>query len=125
MNWKKGILFGVVVWAIMFVIACIFVAYKVPSNSTFFNIVLTVLSAIAILIVAGFVAPKNAGQALGYGILFAVVGIILDFLISSKFAPGMFRSSYYWLSYILVIILPLFRVKRIPKVIRGPEPTPQ
>ena len=100
------------VWAIMFVIACIFVAYKVPSTSTFFNIILTVLSAIAILIVAGLVAPKNAGQAIGYGLIFAVVGIVLDYMISSKFAPGMFRSSYYWLSYLLVIILPLFRVKR-------------
>jgi hypothetical protein len=111
-NFKKGILYGVVVWVIMFVIACVFVAYKVPSTSTFFNIVLTVLSAIAVLIVAGFVAPKNFKQGILCGLTFAVVGIVLDFLISSKFAPGMFSSSYYWLSYILVIILPLFRVKR-------------
>lgn len=114
MNWKKGIWYGVLVWIIMFVVISILVGFKVSFDSTFMNLVVTLISAIAVLVLAGYVAPKSIRQALSYGILWAVIGIILDFIISARFAPGMFREVYYWLSYILIVILPILRIKKIP-----------
>jgi len=113
MNWKKGIGYGVLIWAIMFIVICILIGFKISLDSTFMNLVVTLISAIAVLIITGYVAPKNVGQALSYGLLWAVVGIILDFIISARFAPGMFKEAYYWLSYLLIVILPLLRIKKM------------
>ena len=115
-NWKKGIGFGLLLWIIMFVIISLFVGFKVSLTSTFMSLLMTLISAIIVLVLAGYVTPKNAGIALGYGLLWAVIGIILDLIISKRFAPGMFREVYYWLSYLLVVILPLLRVKKMAPV---------
>jgi hypothetical protein len=116
MNWKKGILFGLLVWVIMFVVVSIFVAFKMPSGALL-SIIMIIISAITVYVVAGYLSLKKMGEALEYGTLFAVIGIILDFIISQRFAPGMFSSVYYWLSYLLVILVPMLRVKKEVKPI--------
>jgi len=110
-NWKKGLGFGAIVWAIMFIVVCILLAYKMPQNMLFTAIV-TLISLIAVFFFAKNIAPKNYMEALEYGLVFAVVGIILDFLISKRFAPDIFYQASYWVSYLLVVLVPLLTVKK-------------
>ena len=112
LNWKKGIGFGVLLWIIVFVIICIFVAYKIPTESSLAQIIFILLSAIVVFILTGFVKPVNTLEAVKYGLVWVVAGIILDLLISQRFAPGMFSSVYYWIRYALVVVVPILRVKK-------------
>ena len=119
-NWKKGILFGLLIWAIMFVVVSILVAYKMP-QTLLFTIIVTVASLVAGYLCAKNIVPKNYMEALEYGVIFAIVGIILDFLISKRFAPDIFISISYWVSYILIMLVPLLTVKKMRTEPQNPQ----
>jgi len=110
-NWKKAIGFGVLIWIIMFVTASIFVAYGVQSG-TVMSLVILLVTLLAAYFCARNLVPTRCGQALGYGLVFAVIGIVLDFVISSRFVGGMFSSMWYWVSYALVVLTPCIAVKK-------------
>jgi len=112
MNWKKGILFGLLVWAIMFIVVCVLLAYKMPQNMLF-TIITTIITLVAVYFLVRNIAPKSYLEAIEYGLIFAVIGIILDFLISKRFAPDIFVSVSYWVSYVLVVLVPLLTVKKM------------
>lgn len=99
----------------MFVVVSIFVAYGAPSGdlSTTLDVIVMVISLVVVYLAAKKLAPESYGVALQYGLIFAVVGIILDYLVSQKFAPGMFSSVIYWVNYALVVLVPLFAVKKL------------
>jgi len=120
MNWKKGIGFGIIVWAAMFIVVCILIAYKMPQNMLF-NVITTVISLVVVFFCAKNIAPKSMGSALKYGLVFAVVGIILDYFISLRFAPNIFSSVSYWVSYLLVVLVPLLTVKKVPTQPQNPQ----
>lgn len=122
MNWKKALGFGILVWIIMFVVVSILVAYKM-SQGTSFSVITTIVTLVAAYLLARNIAPKSSGQAIQYGLVFAIVGIILDFFISNKFAPGMFNSIFYWISYLLIVLIPLLAVKKVS--IQQPQPQQQ
>ncbi|KKT01264.1 MAG: hypothetical protein UW07_C0039G0009 [Candidatus Nomurabacteria bacterium GW2011_GWF2_43_8] len=111
MNWKKALGFGVLIWIVIFVLASAFMAYGLESG-TLFNVLLTILCLISIYIVARYIAPASYGIALQYGLAFAVIGIVLDYLITAKFAPYIFSSVYYWVGYVLSVFVPLLAVKK-------------
>ncbi len=112
MNWKKALGFAVLIWIAVFVIASIFVALGMPSGSMTFNLILAVLSLVVVYLAAKRIAPATSGIAIQYGLIFAVVGIILDFIITTKFAPNIFSTTSYWVSYILGVFVPIFAVKK-------------
>jgi hypothetical protein len=117
MNFKKALGFGVLIWIVMFVVVSIFVAYKMVASgggSTIFSILMIILTLVLTYVVARYVAPKSHMDAIKYGLIFAVVGIVLDFLISQRFAPGMFSSVSYWVNYILMVFVPMLAVKKNP-----------
>jgi hypothetical protein len=117
-NWKKGIGYGVLVWVVMFIVVSILLAYKMQQG-TMFDIIVTVITLIAAFLLAKNIAPKSAGLAFSYGLLFAIVGILLDLLISKRFAPNIFNSIFYWVSYVLVVLVPLLAVKK--QVVESPR----
>jgi hypothetical protein len=128
MNWKKALGFGALIWVIMFVVISVFVAYGAVSGnlSMTFGVAATVISLVVAYFAARNLAPKNYSFALGYGLIFAVVGIILDFLISQKFAPDIFSSVPYWLNYVLLVLVPILAVKKVPaQVVESAQVQPQ
>jgi phosphatidylserine synthase len=119
-NWKKGLGFGALVWAVMFIVVCILLAYKMPQNMLF-TVIVTVITLVAVFFFAKNIAPKNYMEALEYGLIFAIIGIILDFLISRMFAPNIFKEVYYWVSYLLVVLVPLLTVKKVKIESQNPQ----
>ncbi len=115
MNWKKGVWFALLLWIIMFVVASIFVAFGVSSGAWMSIIMLAIIAVLA-FVFAGYVSPKTTGQAFSYGLLWAIVGIFLDYVISNKFVPDMFASTYYWVSYLLVVLVPFLAIKKTPAI---------
>lgn len=112
-NWKKVFGFGIVIWAIMFAVTSALVGYGMSSTSTTFNIVVIVISLVVVYLFARNLAPESYGMALQYGLCFAIVGILLDYAIMIKFVPDLFSSTIYWVSYVLVALVPMATVKKI------------
>lgn len=115
MNWKKGLLFGLLLWVLMFVIVSIFIAFKIY-GSTVMHIVTAVIAGVISYLFAGKVKPNKMGAALTYGLVWVVVGLILDALITMRFNPTIFISKSLWLGYLLVLIAPLLQVKKTPPI---------
>ncbi len=114
MNWKKAIGFGVLIWVIMFVVVFVFAVLNMPFNTTT-DILMTIIVLLVVYILARYATPKTYGTALGYGLVFTAVGIIIDFLVNTIFASGMLglNNIYYWISYALVALVPLLAVKKM------------
>ena len=101
----------------MFVVISVLIAYEVIASnemSTSLSVALTLLSLVLVYVAARYIVPQGMSEALQYGLAFAVVGVVLDFLISAKFAPDMFSSALYWIGYALIIFVPLLAVKKMP-----------
>jgi len=119
MNWKKAIGFGALLWVLMFVIVSVFIGFKVP-DSLWLNIGFAVISAVISFILAGYAKPKSFGMALGYGLSWLAVGVILDFIVTMRFNSEIFTAWTLWLGYGLVVLAPLLRVKKAPAMMPPP-----
>lgn len=116
MNWKKALGFGALIWVVMFIVISILVGYGlVTSNDSGWSLWSIVTLAVTVLVTylaARNVAPVSYSQAISYGLVFAVVGIILDYFISTRFAPNIFSSLSYWVSYLILALVPLSVVNK-------------
>ena len=52
------------------------------------------------------------GQALGYGVIFVVVGVVLDLIVTEKAMPGALSMLPMQVGYVLVLLAPLLQVKK-------------
>lgn len=111
MNWKKALGFGALLWAIMFVLVSAFIGFRIYDLLWLQNVTIVIGGIIAFFL-AGYLKPNSLGLALGYGFSWVIVGIILDAIISMRFAPDIFSSWTLWLSYFLVLIAPTVRLKK-------------
>jgi len=104
-NWLKAVGFGVVIWAILF-----FVVWATTSigifSSVWTQVVIAVIAAAVTYAFAGAARASDMGPALGYGVVFAVVGVILDLLISRQYIPELFNMWTYYLTYVAILFVP-------------------
>jgi len=121
MKWKKAVLFGILIWILMFAIVSAFIAFKIYYPYLWARIFLALISGTISFILAGYLKPKKASVALVYGIIFLAVGVILDALITIRFNPAIFGTRSLWLGYFLVLIAPLLRIKKTPRAIPCPK----
>ncbi|MBU6447410.1 hypothetical protein KGQ24_01025 [Patescibacteria group bacterium] len=110
-NWLKGISFGILIWLAAFVIGAILVAMGAVLN-VWWMLVLAVIAGALSYIFAGNANPRTTGQAFGYGITWAVIGLVLDLAVTYRFSgttviAGMWT---YWLGYALVLMAPWLNV---------------
>lgn len=115
MNWQKGILYGVLLWILMFVIVSGFIGFKVY-ELLIVQIITAVIGGLISFILASKIKPNNFGLAFGYGITWVVAGLILDAVITMRFNPAIFASWTLWLGYLLVLLAPLLKVKKQVKI---------
>src|SRR3989338_5673848 len=111
MNWKKAVFYGLALWVLMFVIISIFVAFKIYEN--------VVMQVIGALIGGGIsyffvrkIGASSMVNALTYGALFIIIGLILDFAVTKRFNDQIFGMWSLWLGYGLVFLTPLAAVKK-------------
>lgn len=124
MNWKKTIGFGALIWALMFVVVSVFVGFNIY-QLVYVEIATVIIAGIIALILAANVKPKSAGSALGYGLVWVVVGVILDAAVSMRFNAAIFSSWSVWLGYLLILLAPLLKVKKTASSPAGPVPPAQ
>ncbi len=107
-NWMKAIGFGIVIWAVLFALVWASMSMAVYGS---------IITKLVLVIVAASLAYSftpdarfiTTAQALGYGVSFVVVGVLLDLIVSRQFDSAIFSAWEYWLSYALILISPMFR----------------
>lgn len=112
MNWKKAIGLGALLWVLMFVIISIFIGFKIY-DIRWVKILGSIIAGVISFILAGYAKPQSAVKALGYGLSWVVIGVILDFIVTMRFNSAIFTSRILWLGYALVLLAPLLRVKKV------------
>jgi hypothetical protein len=111
MSWKKAIGYGVLLWILIFVIVCIFIGFKIY-DSVWMELLVAVIGGFISFVLAGYAKPASAGQALGYGISWVVIGVILDFIVTMRFNPAIFSSWTLWVGYALGCLAPLLQITK-------------
>ena len=107
MNIKKAIQFGLLIWATMFILASLLVGFN--ANVWAQNIVMWLVIIAIAWYAANKIKVKSLTSGLQYGAAFAVVGIILDLIITVRFTgTALFSSASYWLGYTLTLLTVLF-----------------
>ena len=119
MDWKKAISLGVFIWILMFVIVSVFVAFKIY-DSVAIKILTPIISGIIAFILAGKIKPTKTSQAVLYGLIWAIVNIILDALITKQFNPEIFTFWSLWIGYVLIILATLLRWRKGPEETSNP-----
>ena len=112
LNWKKAIGYALLLWVIMFVVVSILIAFKWYDGSGLMAWVVAVVGGVVSLILAGYLRPATAGAAFGYGAAFVIIGVVLDAIITTRFNAEIFRSVPLWVSYALVLLAPLLRIRK-------------
>lgn len=116
MNWKKAIGFGVILYVVMFFIVSIFVAFKIY-NGDWIKFLTAIIGGVVSYILAGYIKPLTYGQALNYGIVWVAISAIFDAVITLRFDPTIFSQWTMWFGYVLIILAPLLRVKKINQTV--------
>ena len=105
-SWTKAIGFGIAIWAAIFIVASIVVSGLGIALGTGTFTALAILAGILSYLFAIGTGSKNSAQALGYGVVFTAVGVVLDTLISYQFQSNIFSQWQYYLGYALVLLAP-------------------
>lgn len=110
MGFKKLIWYGILIWLIMFAVVSAFMnAYN---EKTWVKVAIVIFGGIVALILAGRAEPSSATIALGYGIGWVIIGVILDTLVTMKYNQAIFQSKWLWAGYIVILLAPLLRIKK-------------
>lgn len=104
-SWKKVFGFGLIIWLVMFAAASAFVGFE-SGASLWAQMAMIILSGILAFVFARYSNIQSAGQALGYGISWALIGLFLDLLITYQFTQDVFSSWQYWTTYALIVVVP-------------------
>lgn len=112
MKYIHGIGYGVACWGIMVVFIFLFVALK-QGDKLIFELFSAVIGGIAAYWLAGYLKPATMGTAFGYGVIFVVVGVILDLLITNNVLNMNVLAMWpMWVGYALVLLAPLLQVRK-------------
>jgi hypothetical protein len=112
MNWKKTISYGAVIWVLMFVIVSIFIGFGFYSPTWSKGLIIIIGGIISYIVAKKYARPASSRMAISYGVSWAVVGVILDTIITARFDPTVFQSKTYWVSYLVILLAPLLTVKK-------------
>lgn len=104
-NWLKAIGFGIVIWAIMFAVTWATIGLGI-FGSVWTQLALALIAGIASYAFAMNAKATDVGPALGYGAMFAAIGIVLDLIISRVFVAGLFSMWTYYLAYAAILFAP-------------------
>ncbi|MCR4280692.1 MAG: hypothetical protein NUV82_04730 [Candidatus Komeilibacteria bacterium] len=111
MHWKKALGFGLLLWVMMFVTTSIFIILAWVNTTA--DIILAIFAGIFAYILTSYIRPLSTGTALSYGLIFVIIYIILDLIITASFEPNLFRHWTQYLTYIFILFAPIIKTERI------------
>ena len=108
-NWYKALGFGLGIWAIAFGLVAVAFGLGIFA-SVWTQVGIAAIIAVVTYAFASGTRADNLGQALGYGAVFAAVGIALDLIVSQQLVSGLFGLWTYYLAYAAILFAPSVQV---------------
>lgn len=103
MSWKKALAYGLLMWVIMFAVVSAFIAIGISEFS--YTWIITALVAGLLGVILGMVTkPKNIGIGIMYALVWVVIGVILDALITRAFDPTILTQWTLWVGYAVFVV---------------------
>ena len=110
-SWKKGILYGLLLWVIMFALASVFVGFQAYDN---------VYGKTALIVLGGAVAAyfswlahaEQYSTSSAYALSWTALGMVLDWIVTMRFNPNIFLTKSLWVGYavgfLVVLMGPMY-----------------
>lgn len=111
MNYLKGIGYAVATWVVVFVVISILIKFN-WFDIQFVRYLTAFIAPVAVYFFAANLSIKSSTEALGYGVIIVIVGLILDYTISRQYNAEIFASRTLWAGYVLTLFTPMLKVKR-------------
>jgi len=112
MKFLKRLGLGALIWIIMYAWVSL-IMFGFGLKTGIMPQILTWIGAfVAVWFIAGTAKIKNSGDGFFTGLIFVIVGLILDWLITSKFNSAIFSSFSLWIGYAITLLLPMFRISK-------------
>jgi hypothetical membrane protein len=106
-NWYKAFGYGALIWGIASIVLAGLTLTTLSAG--WVHGIVAVVFGVSAFLFAIDAKPGHIGQALGYGAIFAAVGLALDGIFMRNFDAHIFSSWQYWLGYALAFFAPSFR----------------
>ena len=108
LDFKKGILNGVIIYVSVFMVVSLLIAFKVDTSGLIGQVLSIATVVVAAYLLAQKVDLKDTSAALGYGVVTAIVVLALDFLITKRFNPDFDPFAVNMLiGYALIVLAPV------------------
>jgi len=107
---KNTLGFGAAIWAIMFVVVSVFIAFTIY-EFIWMQAVTALISAGVAYTFAGKVKPGKLQIAIIYGASWVVTGLFLDLVITTFFNDRIFSSWSLWVGYLFILLSPFLWLK--------------
>jgi len=105
-SWSKAIGYGAIIWLIIFAFVSGLVGLGLY-GSVWVQLGIALLVGILAYVFAQSTAVKGIPQALSYGIIWVIIGLLLDLVVTMRFEPAIFSSWTLWIGYALTLLAPL------------------
>lgn len=102
---------GILLWVIMFVIVSIFIGFNIYQLAAI-PFITALIGGVVSYLLARNAKPKKISLALTYGLIWIIISIILDAIITTRFNATVFSSWTLWLGYLLGLLAPMLAVKK-------------
>lgn len=74
--------------------------------------IVAIIAGVVAFVLAGMVKPAKIVLALAYGLIWVVIGLVLDAAVTMRFNAEIFSSWSLWFGYLLVLLAPILKVEK-------------
>lgn len=112
MNLLKSLGFGAIIYGVAFIVASAFIGFGITSENSLVQGVTMLAVSTAAFLLAKNLNFADSNEMLKYSFSWVIVGLILDALITTRFTGWeFFYRLDIWLSYALILLVPLLALK--------------
>lgn len=117
MNWKKVLIPPVAIYAVIFLFISALVGAKVNQEGMWVWLVSLIISVVGLYLGTQYAKPHTRKEGLTYGVLWLVIFVALDMILTAPFAGWDYFSNWKsYIPYVLTVIMPtLFLTKKSDK----------
>ncbi len=107
MNWKKVLLPPVAIYAVIFLFISALIGAKVDQTRAWVWVVSLVITIVGLYVGSRYTKPRNALDGLKYGVMWLIILVIFDLILTAPFAGWDYFSDWRsYVPYMLTLLVP-------------------
>ncbi len=106
-NAKKLLLYPAVVWVVIYLFICILIGFKINTSADWVMMATTLISIVGLFYAAKIAGIKDFKKALLLGLVWVLVMVVLDLILTMPFVPGYFSNWKTYFSYGITFLMPI------------------